>query len=101
MTKNFSFLWGWEINKDSYGTEAEMRGSRKDQSLPPLKAYTAFQGQHITFKDILDFSGVKHRNLMSCACQSAIFNQIKWLQSNKLNLKRQEDDSVRREIDLC
>lgn len=37
---------------------------------------------------------------MLCASQSAIFNQIKWLQSNKLNLKRQKDDSVRREIDV-
>lgn len=44
---------------------------------PSLKAYIVFQDQRMTFMDILHFSGVKHKNLMSCICQSAIFNQIK------------------------
>lgn len=78
-----------------------MRSSRKDHIVSSTsEGIHCFPGSIYYFVDILDFSGMKHRNLTSCACQSAVFNQIKWLQTNKLNLKSQKDDFVRRQIDL-
>lgn len=54
--QKFQFLWGWEINKDNYETEAEIRGSRKDHMMSSTsKGIHDFQDQHIAFMDILDF----------------------------------------------